>query len=112
MVDGIFQRGAKTLFHFHCSGFGEGDNQNLVERNAFFANQIQASRDERMRFARARAGHDQNISARVDNFFLRLRQNFFFVRRFHYLRQSKVQTPKSKAEIRRDFGLWALDFFD
>ena len=75
----FFQRAAESLAHFRRGGFGERDDENFIERNALFANQIQASLDERVRFARASAGHDEHVAARGDGALLRLASDFSFM---------------------------------
>ena len=64
MVDAFFKRGAKALFHFRRRRLGEGDDENLIKRRPFADDAIQAAGDERVRFAGARAGHDQHVAAR------------------------------------------------
>jgi hypothetical protein len=84
MVERLFQRGAKPLLHFRCGRFGEGDHQNFLERRALPAKAIQATRDERVSFARARTGHDQHVAARSDRLPLRGCQRIALgVRGFH-----------------------------
>jgi hypothetical protein len=101
----FFQHAAKALAHFGGGGFGEGDDEHFVERRAFAAEAIEAALDERVRFAGARAGHDEHVAARGDRLLLRRRQRDSFFPRdsIHCSRQSKVrhrpkvQSPKSGA---------------
>ena len=74
-VEFFLERGAEALLHFRRGGLGEGDDENFIERRAFPAEAIQAALDERVRFARARAGHDEHVAARGDGLPLRRRQD-------------------------------------
>ena len=91
-IAGIFprfflQHAAEALFHFRGGGFGEGDDENFIQRGAFVADAIQAAFDERVRLAGARAGHDQHVAARGHGLLLRWRQRIFGLRRrFHFVR--------------------------
>ena len=66
--EGIFQRTTQSAAHFGGGGLGEGDHENFLERSRrlFLAQAMQTTLDERVRFARARAGHDQHVAARSD----------------------------------------------
>ena len=80
----MFQRGAQALFHFRGGGFGEGDDQDFVERRTLPAKAIQTALDERVGFTRARAGHDQHVAARGDRLLLRRRERILLgARGFH-----------------------------
>ncbi len=48
--------------HFGSGGFGERDHQQGFHRDAFVEDQTQRARDERVGFARARAGDEQQIT--------------------------------------------------
>ncbi len=65
---------AEPLTHFSRGSLGEGDNEQFVERGAFAGQAVEATLDERARFARAGAGHDQHVTARRDGAALRRRQ--------------------------------------
>ncbi len=83
-VAGFFKRGAKALFHFRRRRLGEGDDENFIQRRAFPDNAIETAFNERLGFARARAGHDEHVAARGDRPPLRRRQAvIIFARRFH-----------------------------
>jgi DNA repair protein RadC len=82
----FFERAAKALAHFGRGGFGESGDENFVERCAFANDAVQTSLDERVRFARARAGHDEHVAARDDSLLLRRRQaRIIFIGRIHLL---------------------------
>lgn len=87
-VEGSLQRTAQPLFHFGGGGFSEGDNKDFVERCIFIAEAIQTTLDERVCFARTRAGYDEHVAARGDGLPLRQRQAVigFRTERFHAVR--------------------------
>ena len=80
----VFSSAAQPLLHFGGGGFGEGDDKDFVERCAFVAEAIQTTLDERVCFARARAGHDEHVAARGDGLPLRQRERIVLgTRGFH-----------------------------
>ena len=86
----FLERAAEPLAHFRGGGLGEGDDEKFVERRAFAVKAIQTTRDERVSFARASAGHDEHVAARGDGVLLRQRKSIFFVRRFHCSREFRA----------------------
>ncbi len=84
--EGIFQRTTQPLTHFGGGGLGEGDHENFLERSGrlFRTQAMQTTLDERVRFARARAGHDQHVAARGDGLPLGRRERIVLgARGFH-----------------------------
>ena len=63
---------AQPPAHFGGGGLGEGDHENFLERSGrlFRAQAVQTALDQRVGFARARAGHDQHVAARGDRLLL------------------------------------------
>ena len=59
-----FQRPAETLAHFGGGGLREGDDQQVFQGDAGFAEAGEAALDEGVGFAGARAGHHQYIAPR------------------------------------------------
>ena len=65
------ERGADALASLGRGGFGERDDEQLIERRGrVAAKTIKAPRHERTGLARARTGHDEHIAARGDGGFL------------------------------------------
>ena len=63
----------QSLIQIYGGGRGEGDHEDFLERSGrlFLAQAMQAALDERVGFARARAGHDQHVATRGDRATLR-----------------------------------------
>ena len=93
----FLQRGSETLAHLGGGGFGEGDDEQFVERCAFAFEAVEAAGDERPGLAGARAGHDEEIAASRHGCLLRFRQRiFFFARQFHACGNFSLRRTRKK----------------
>jgi DNA repair protein RadC len=82
----FFERAAQAPPHLGRGGFGESDDENFVERRAFAHDAVQTTLDERVGFTRPRAGHDEDVAARVNGAPLRRREaRIIFAGRIHLL---------------------------
>ena len=73
-----FHRLTEALAHFGGGGFGEGNDEQFVERRVIAGETVEAAFDEGFGFARAGAGHDENVAARDDRATLRWREQINF----------------------------------
>ena len=62
----FFQTFAQPLAHFGGRSLGEGDDEEFVKRHAFTGEAVEATGDERLGFAGAGTGHDEDVAARGD----------------------------------------------
>ena len=74
----IFQRGAKILAQFGGGGFGEGDDEQFIQRRAVAFEAVQTAGNERGGFASSGTSHNEHVATRFDRLSLCACQGVIF----------------------------------